>query len=76
VRGPLASKDAATMFLSLIQGLGFQFAIARLPIALIPEAERALTMYLQAITAAADAAERADAIVDATKRGFSRRRVA
>jgi AcrR family transcriptional regulator len=41
VRGPLASKDAATMFLSLIQGLGFQFAIARLPIALIPEAERA-----------------------------------
>ena len=76
VRGPLASKDAATMFLSLIQGLGFQFAIARLPIALIPEAERALAMYLQAITAAADAAERAHAIVDVTKRGFSRRRVA
>src|SRR5215470_3871024 len=76
VRGPLASKDAATMFLSLIQGLGFQFAIARLPIALIPEAERALAMYLQAITAAADAAERAHAIVDATKRGFIRRRVA
>ena len=76
VRGPLASKDAATMFLSLIQGLGFQFTIARLPIALIPEAERAFTMYLQAITAAADAAERAHAIVDATKRGFSRRRVA
>ena len=61
------------MFLSLIQGLGSQFAIARLPIALIPEAERAITMYLQAITAAADAAERAH---DATKRGFSRRRVA
>ena len=76
VRGSLASRDAATMFLSLIQGLGFQFAIARLPIALIPEAERALTMYLQAITAAADAAERALAIVDATNRGFSRRRVA
>jgi hypothetical protein len=50
------------MFLSFIQGLGFQFAIARLPIALIPEAERALAMYLQAITAAADAAERAHAI--------------
>ena len=76
VRGSLASRDAATMFLSLIQGLGFQFAIARLPIALIPEAERALAMYLQAITAAADAAERALAIVDATNRGFSRRRVA
>src|SRR5215831_20155829 len=35
VSGSFASKDAATMFLGLIQGLGFQFAIARLPIALI-----------------------------------------
>lgn len=76
VRVSLATKDAATMFLSLIQGLGFQFAIARLPFALIPEAERVLTMYLQAITAAADAAERSRAIVDAAKRGFGRRRVA
>jgi AcrR family transcriptional regulator len=76
VPGSLASKDAATMFLSLIQGLGFQFAIARLPIALIPEAERVLRMYLQAITAAADGAERAHAIVDAAKRDFGRRRVA
>ncbi len=37
------------MFLSLIQGLGFQFAIARLPIELVPEAERFLAICLQAI---------------------------
>jgi AcrR family transcriptional regulator len=73
VSGSLASKDAATMFLSLIQGLGFQFAIARLPIALVPEAERMLANYLQAITAAGDAVEHARAIVDTLKRDFSRR---
>jgi len=59
VSSSLASKDAATMFLSLIQGLAFQFAIARLPVALAPEAERMLAMYLQTITAAADAVKRA-----------------
>jgi len=47
------------MFLSLIQGLAFRFAIARLPVALAPEAERMLAMYLQTITAAADAVKRA-----------------
>jgi hypothetical protein len=47
---------------------GFQFAIARLPIALAPEAERMLAMYLQTITAAADAVKRARAIADASKR--------
>src|SRR5215510_14704269 len=73
VRGPLASKDAATMFLSLIQGLGFQFAIARLPIALVPEAERMFANYLQAITAAGDAVGHARAIVDTLKRDFGRR---
>src|SRR5215471_18099128 len=49
VCGSLATEDAATMFLSLIQGLGFQFAIARLPIELLPEAERMLANYLQGI---------------------------
>ena len=73
VRGPLASKDAATMFLSLIQGLGFQFAIARLPLALVPEAERVFTIYLQAITSAADAVEYARAMLDASKRDRGRR---
>lgn len=62
-----ASKDAATMFLSLIQGLGFQFAIARLPIVLGLEAERMLANYLQAVTAAGDAVKHARAIVDASK---------
>jgi hypothetical protein len=38
----LASKDAATMFLSLIQGLGFQFAIAQLPLKLVAKPERIL----------------------------------
>lgn len=46
----VASKDAATMFLSLIQGLGFQFAIAHLSIKFQHEAERTLALYLQAIT--------------------------
>jgi TetR/AcrR family transcriptional regulator len=69
----LASKDAATMFLSLIQGLAFQFAIARLPLALVPEAERVFTIYLQAITAAADAVEYARAMLDASKRDRGRR---
>jgi AcrR family transcriptional regulator len=59
ISGSLDAKDAATMFLSLIQGLGFQFAIARLPIALVPEAEHVFALYLQAITAATDSIERA-----------------
>ena len=71
--GSLASKDAATMLLSLIQGLGFQFAIARLPIALVPEAERVFALYLQAITAATDSIKRALAAVDASKVDLDRR---
>jgi TetR/AcrR family transcriptional regulator len=72
----LASKDAATMFLSLIQGLGFQFAVARLPIELMPEAEGILAIYLQAITASADAGERARGTVETAKSRSQRRRVA
>ena len=64
----LASKDAATMFLSLIQGLGFQFAIAQLPLKLVAKPERILAIYLQAITASADARERARRTVTIAKR--------
>src|SRR5262249_60733998 len=49
-----APKDAAAMFLSLIQGLGFQFAIARLPVKLSTDAERVLPLYLRAITPSAN----------------------
>jgi len=72
----LAAKDAATMFLSLIQGLGFQFAIARLPVKLVPETERILALYLLAVTAPADAEEHARGTVEASKSGSRRRRVA
>lgn len=63
----VAGKDAATMFLSLIQGLGFQFVIARLPMRLTTEAERILALYLQAVTASADAAEFATRTIEAAK---------
>ena len=63
-----APKDAATMFLSLIQGLGFQFAIAQLPLKLVAKPERILAIYLQAITASADARERARRTVTIAKR--------
>lgn len=67
VSDSLSSNDAATMFLSLIQGLGFQFAIARLPRKLLPVAERMLAIYLLAITASAEAGERARKMVEASK---------
>jgi hypothetical protein len=72
----LASKDAATMFLSLLQGLGFQFAIARLPIKPFPEAERIFEIYLQGITSPADAGKRARRTVETAKnRPKTRRQV-
>jgi AcrR family transcriptional regulator len=64
----VAAKDAATMFLSLIQGLGFQFAIARLPVKLSTEAEQVLALYLQAIISSAKAAERALGAIETAKR--------
>jgi len=67
----VAAKDAATMFLSLIQGLGFQFAIARSPMKLSTEAERVLALYLQAITSSANAGERALGTIKTAKtRGY------
>ena len=68
----LASKDAATMFLSLLQGLGFQFVIARLPMKLFPEAERIFAIYLQGIAAPAEAGERARGTVEAAKNRLKR----
>jgi len=65
VPGSLSSAHAATMILSLIQGLGFQYAIARLPIKLVQEAEHAYALYLQAITAEIVSRKRALVIVEA-----------
>jgi TetR/AcrR family transcriptional regulator len=64
----VAAKVAATMFLSLIQGLGFQFAIARLPVRLSAEAEGVLALYLQAITSSTNAEERALGTIETAKR--------
>jgi hypothetical protein len=49
VRAPLPADDAATLFLCMIQGLAFQFAIARRPMQLRREADRVLALYLRAI---------------------------
>jgi TetR/AcrR family transcriptional regulator len=53
IRDRVAPADAATAFLSLVQGLAFQFAVARLPIELSLAGERALSIYLGGIVAAA-----------------------
>lgn len=68
VAGSVDSAAAAATFLSLVQGLGFQFAIAQLGIKLLPEAERALCLYIQAVTASVDQAQSARAIVAAARR--------
>src|SRR6266550_649678 len=49
VRASLPADDAATLFLCTIQGLAFQFAIARRPMQLRREADRVLALYLRAI---------------------------
>lgn len=63
VADTLDPKDAATMLLSLVQGLGFQFAIARVTSRPGAEAERLLMLYIQAITASAGHCERARAVM-------------
>jgi AcrR family transcriptional regulator len=63
----LPSKDAATTFVSLLQGLGFRVAIARLPITLEPEAEQVLSLYLRAVTAPADASAFARGVIGIAK---------
>ena len=68
IASQIAGKEAATTFLSLIQGLGFQFAIARLPMKLMSEAERVLALYLQSITASAATTKTALRSIEAAKR--------
>lgn len=68
VTDTVATGGAATMFLSLIQGLGFQFAIARLPMRLMIEAERALALYLQSIAASAEVTKRARRTIETARR--------
>jgi AcrR family transcriptional regulator len=50
VPASLPTNDAATLFLCMIQGLGFQFAIARRPMQLRREAHQVFALYLRAIT--------------------------
>jgi hypothetical protein len=52
VPASLPAVDAATLFFCMIQGLGFQFAIARRPMRLVREAERVFALYLRAIAIA------------------------
>jgi AcrR family transcriptional regulator len=49
VPASLSASDAATLFFCMVQGLGFQFAIARRPMRLVREAERVFALYLRAI---------------------------
>jgi AcrR family transcriptional regulator len=49
VPASLHTDVAATLFLCIIQGLGFQFAIARRPMQLRREADRVFALYLRAI---------------------------
>jgi len=50
VPAALPTDQAATLFLCMIQGLGFQFAIARRPMRLRREADQIFALYLRAIT--------------------------
>src|SRR5262245_17722188 len=49
VPASLPTDDAATLFLCMIQGLGFQYAIARRPMQLRGEADRVFALYLRAL---------------------------
>ena len=49
VPAAISDKGAATLYFCMIQGLGFQFAIARRPMRLAHEAERVFVLYLRAI---------------------------
>ncbi|WP_245469779.1 hypothetical protein [Mesorhizobium sp. M2C.T.Ca.TU.002.02.1.1] len=62
------SKDAATVFPSLVQGLGFQFAIARVQGHIQPEAERSLAFYLQGLMSGQAATDRAWATIETAKK--------
>ena len=65
---------AAAMFLSLVQGLGFQFGIARLSVRLQPEAEKLLALYLRGLISEQAAADRVKDATDAAKKRRRRNR--
>lgn len=50
----LPTNDAVTLFLCMVQGLGFQFAIARRPMDLSREAQAVFALYLRAIGCPSD----------------------
>lgn len=54
IRDNVSTRNACATFLALIQGLGFQFAIARVPTPLTKRAEFALAAYLSALMAPSD----------------------
>jgi AcrR family transcriptional regulator len=61
-------KDGAAMFLSLVQGLGFQVAIAGLPVRLQPESERVLVLYLQGLVYEQAAVDEVRGAIEAAKK--------
>jgi AcrR family transcriptional regulator len=50
VPASMSEEDAATMYFCMVQGLGFQFSIARRPMRLQHKAERVFTLYLRAVS--------------------------
>lgn len=64
-------KDAATMFLSLVQGLGFQFAIARVQGGVQREAESLLALYLRGLKSGQAVADRVRGTIETSKRRLS-----
>jgi AcrR family transcriptional regulator len=65
--GEFDTGTAATTFLCLIQGLAFQFAIARVRIALLEEGERALRLFLDGLARSARGRERVEDAIDEAK---------
>jgi AcrR family transcriptional regulator len=46
----MPEEDAATLYFCMVQGLGFQFSIARRPMRLQHEAEQLFALYLRAVS--------------------------
>jgi AcrR family transcriptional regulator len=72
----LSAMHAATAFLSLVQGLGFQFAIARLPLNLSQEGEHMLALFLQGIMSPSKSKARVHSIIEAAKHRRKRKQAA
>src|SRR5262245_22302680 len=50
VRAAMPEEDAATLYFCMVQGLGFQFSIARRPMRLQYQAEQVFALYLRAVS--------------------------